>query len=155
MINTKQVTGRRQLRYESLDDLLSDAQRCATPDVRCLGNWSAAQIFEHLARSMNASIDGFNFAFPAPVRWLMALLMKKKMLTQTIPAGYPSKPAFVADDSMTNEAALANLAAAIERQQQESERVVHPGFGNLTRDEWTAFHLRHAEMHMSFLQPAD
>ena len=153
MINTKKVEGRREVRYESLDDLLADAKRFAGSQVRRLGNWSPGQIYEHLARSMNASIDGFNFSFPAPLRWFMSLLMKKKMLYQSIPAGFPSKPAFVAEDAITDETGLANLEASIDRQKHDTSRAIHPGFGQLTREEWEAFHLRHAEMHMSFLVP--
>ena len=30
----------------------------------------------------------------------------------------------------------------------------HPVLGHLTREEWTQFHLRHAELHMSFVRSA-
>jgi hypothetical protein len=154
MINTKQVTGRREVRYETMEELLDEAKRLTGTQVRRLGNWSPGQVYEHLARSFDGSIDGFDMSMPAPVRWLMSLLMKKKMLYRSIPAGFKSTPKFIAGET-SDEAGLANLEKAIERQKSESSRVMHPGFGNLTREEWEAFHLRHAEMHMSFLEPEE
>ena len=96
--------------------------------------------------------DGSNFSLPGPARWLMSLLMKQKFLTKPIPAGFKSTKEFIPDPTSTEEG-LADLRRAIARQQQEETRVPHPGFGKMTRDEWDAFNLRHAEMHMSFAVP--
>ena len=75
-VETKKVRGRRKVRYESLDEFLTDAERHAQGDVRAIGNWSAGQIYEHLARAFDGSIDGVGFMMPAPVRWVMSLLFK-------------------------------------------------------------------------------
>lgn len=149
-INTKKVEGRRPVRYESLDELFADAERLAGGDVQTLGNWSSGQVYEHLARSLDASIDGFDFSMPAPVRWMMSLLMKRKFLKKELPAGFKSTDKFIPDETTSSDG-LAALQKAIARQKQESARVPHPAFGNLSRDQWNDFHLRHAEMHMSFL----
>lgn len=150
-VNTKKVTGRREVRYENYEQLVADARAHSGPEVKPLGNWSPGQIFEHIARTLDMSIDGADFALPAPVRWAMSLLMKRKFLYGQLPAGFKSTDAFVADDGITAEAGLASLERAMARQQQESQRAMHPGFGQITRAEWDAFHLRHAELHMSFL----
>ncbi|MDC0935273.1 DUF1569 domain-containing protein [Pirellulales bacterium] len=150
-VNTKKVSGRRKVRYESMDDLLADAQRIAASEVKTLGNWSPGQIYMHLARSLDASIDGFDFSMPAPVRWMMSLMMKNKFLHKEVPAGFKAPAGPMIPDETSTEEGLAALEAAIARQQREPERVIHPGFGKLTREEWNLFHLRHAEMHMSFL----
>jgi hypothetical protein len=149
-VNTKKVEGRRNVRYASLDELLADAQRFATGNAKTLGNWSPGQIYEHLARSLDSSIDGFDMSFPAPLRWMMSLFMKKKFLTKELPPGFKSPDKYVPDETPVEEG-LAALTKAIGRQKQESHRVPHPGFGKLSLDEWNDFHLRHAEMHMSFL----
>lgn len=150
-INTKKVQGRRPVRYESLDELLADAERLAASDgVRTLGNWSRGQIYEHLGRSFDASIDGVGFTLPAPVRWVMSLVMKQKFLKREIPAGFKSTAEYVPGETPT-EQGLASLRKAIERQRAESKRVVHPAFGNIGRDGWNDFNLRHAELHMGFL----
>ncbi len=152
MINTKKVQGRRTVRYASLDELLADARSLAAADVRMLGNWSRGQIYEHLAMTLNSSIDGFDMSFPAPLRLIMALFMKKKFLEREVPSGFSAPDNFRPDD-MPVEEGLASLEQAIVRQAAESKRAIHPGLGNLSRDEWTKFHLRHAEMHMSFIVP--
>lgn len=149
-INTKKVQGRRKIRYESLDELLADAQRLLGFEVRTLGNWSQGQIYEHLARSLDSSIDGAGFSLPAPVRWMMSLLMKRKFLEKKLPAGFKTTGQFIPEETSAEEG-LASLQRAIARQQQESKRAPHPAFGNIGREQWNAFHLRHAEMHMSFL----
>lgn len=149
-INTKKVSGRRPVRYESFDALLADARRLAQSDARALGNWSPGQIYEHLARSLNSSIDGMGFALPAPVRWIMSTFMKRRFLKQAIPAGFRTTGQF-APEEISTAAGLESLERAIARQKQEPQRAAHPAFGKITRSEWDDFHLRHAELHMSFL----
>ncbi len=61
---------------------------------------------------------------------------------------------FVPGDT-SDEDGVQMLEKAIHRMQTESSRVDHPLLGKLTGDEWTQFHLRHAEMHMSFLVTED
>lgn len=149
-VNTKQVQGRRKVRYGSSDELLADAERRAQPDVRRVGNWSPGQIYEHLAIAMNNSIDGMDFMLPAPVRLVMNLFMKRKFIKQEIPPGFKA-PSSARPDEIAAEAGLESLRQAVERVKTESGRALHPAFGKITREEWDEFHLRHAEMHMSFL----
>lgn len=151
MINTKKVADRREVKYASLEEMLADAERLASDsNVRTLGNWSQGQIYEHLARALYTSIDGSDMSFPAPARWLMSLLMKKKFLYREIPAGFKVSGKVIPNETSI-EQGLASLRKAVARQQSELNRAIHPGFGHLTNAEWEAFHLRHAEMHMSFL----
>ena len=57
-IETSKVQNRRKLQYASLQDVLADAEHLTRGGCNTLGNWSAGQIFLHLARSFNDSIDG-------------------------------------------------------------------------------------------------
>jgi len=152
MINTKKVQGRRTVHYDSLDALLTEARNFAKCEVRTLGNWSQGQIYEHLARALDTSIDGVDFSIPTPVRWVLTLLMKKKFLYKEIPAGFKVSGKQLPEETSATEG-LSSLEKAVERQQAVAERAMHPGFGNISKAEWDAFHLRHAEMHMSFLIP--
>ncbi len=52
---TSKVQGRRKVQYTSLRDVLADAERISKGRVEALGNWSAGQIFMHLANSLNDS----------------------------------------------------------------------------------------------------
>ncbi len=83
----------------------------------------------------------------------MSLLLKRRFLTKPLPAGFKTSKHLIADESLTIEAALDELRSAISRQETESDRAIHPGFGKMTNEEHTAFHLRHAETHMSFVVP--
>ncbi len=152
-VNTKKVTGRRSVRYESLEDFYADAERMAGVDVQPLGNWSPGQIYEHMARSLDSSIDGVGSSMPAPVRWMMTLLMKRKFLEKEIPPGFNTTAQYEPDATSAADG-LASLKRAIARQHEEPQRVEHPVFGSIGREGWAKFHLRHAEMHMSFLTEA-
>ena len=91
-VNTARVEGRRKLDYKSLTELLADADRLGSGPVKALGNWSAGQIFRHLAVSYNSSIDGFTMTFPWYMR-LMAKIFKNKLLAGPMPAGINLAPA--------------------------------------------------------------
>jgi hypothetical protein len=155
-VETAKVKVRRQVSYGSLQDVLADAQRLSRGNIKSLGNWSAGQVFLHLARAMNSSIDGTDANFPL---WLcvMARLFKKKLLAGPMPPGFqlPARAAetFVPGPTSTEEG-LAALQAAIARQERESSRAPSPVFGKITRDEWNQIHLMHSTLHMSFLTSA-
>lgn len=157
-IDTTKVSGRRQVRYDSYDDLLADAERLAGIEVRSLGNWSYGQVLDHLARSIHAMIDGPGFSMPMPMRFVMRMLMMKKMVHQELPPGFkfPAKVAtrFSPPSDAAVETGLEALRGAIERVKTTDQRGMHPAFGTIKTSEWDAFQLRHCEMHMSFIVPA-
>src|SRR4051794_36516309 len=76
-VNVKTVANRRKLRYNTLQDLLEDAEQLSTKQVRTLGNKSYSQILQHLAFAMNGSVDGSVLVFPWPVRTVARLLRKR------------------------------------------------------------------------------
>lgn len=151
-VRTKAVKGRRTVRYGSYDELLSDAERIASIDsVQTLGNWTTGQIFKHLADAIESSIDGSGFVLPWPIRVVFTMLMKRKYLRDPLPAGFNAPKKFQPEPIDTQEA-LEDLRKAVVRMKSETKRVMHPAFGNISRDEWDQFNLRHCEMHMSFIK---
>ena len=74
-VNTAKVADRRKLAFGSLKEVLDDADRLSARPITVLGNWSAGQIFRHLAIAYNRSIDGFTMTFPWYFR-LMASVFK-------------------------------------------------------------------------------
>jgi Protein of unknown function (DUF1569) len=155
-VNTKKVTGRRSVRYNSYDEFLADAERLAAAKTRTLGNWSLGQIFLHLAKNLDMMIDGPPFLLPAPVRLFMWLFVKGKMLRETLSPGFnlPKKAEGFLPEPTTTEAGLHRLRAAVARVKGTAERGLHPGFGQMGPGEWDQFQLRHCELHMSFVVPA-
>lgn len=156
-IDTTKVTGRRELRFNTYDDLLADAERMAALEVTTLGNWSYPQILDHLAKSLNKMIDGPGFMLPMPMRFIMRLTMMKKMVNEALDPGFkfPASVAkeFTPSPEVELHAALESLRAAIDRVKSDPTRAKHPAFGAITTEEWDQFQLRHCEMHMSFVQP--
>ena len=153
MKNTKQVTGRRAVRFGSLDEMLADAEGLASGPIQTLGNWSPGQIFEHLARAFTLPLDGVVLPIPFYVRW-GAKLMLGRFLRHGLPAGLAltgkSAEALVPNATMT-EAGLAALRDAIARWQVKTAVPYHSVFGTVTDEQFTQIHLRHAELHLSFL----
>lgn len=156
-VNTKQVEGRRAVRYENFDNLLADVNQLAAGKVRILGNWSLGQILSHLAKVYECSIDEFPFLMPAPLRFLFGVVMKRRFLNRPLPTGFqlPKKASDLIPAEIDPAEASALLAKAIDRLKNERQRSPHPALGRLTVDEWNALHLRHAEMHLSFVLPIE
>lgn len=156
-VKTAKVKGRRELDYQSYAELLADADRLSAGPVKTLGNWSAGQIFRHLALVFNGSIDGYTVRFPWYFR-ILAKLFKKKLISGSMPAGFnlPSKGGETLMPALTSaEEGLAELHDAVARLEREPGRAWHPMFGNLSKEEWDKIHLHHASLHMSFLVPFD
>jgi hypothetical protein len=154
-VNTAKVEGRRQVNYQSLDEILADAERLSSGPVKTLGNWSPGMIYRHLATAFNGSIDGFPDAFPWYIR-VAAKLFKKRIMAGSMPPGMKLPPNFakaVLPPPTETDVGLAELRAAVARLSRESKRAKHPVFGDLTKEEWDRVHLMHANLHMSFLSP--
>ena len=151
---TAEKLARRHVHYDSLAELLDDARRINSSDTTTVGEWSQGQIFQHLGVTVDSSVNGFGFSAPWPMRFMLITFMKKKFLTKPLPAGFkvPAKlrKAIPADATTTDEG-LKLLEDAIQQFDAADSFAPHPFLNQLTRDEWIAFHLRHAELNMSFI----
>lgn len=153
LVNTGKVSGRRELAYESLDDVLMDAERLvANSQTRMLGNWSLGQMLAHLAASMDMSIDGSDHRPPWFVR-LLGPFIRRRVLRK-MSAGFqlpkPVADKIIPSRPVTPEEGMHLLREAIKRFRSDTSRKPHAAFGKLTGAEWHQLHLRHAELHMSF-----
>ena len=154
-VDTKTVTGRRVLRFESLDDILADLDSLEGKRLRTLGNWSAGQILAHVAIPMNAAIDGMKFAAPWYIR-MFARLFKKKILSGTAPPGFKLPKAAEAElipGPTSIEDGFASVRRAIKRLKTETHREPSNFLGRLTVEEWNQLNCRHCELHLSFIIP--
>jgi hypothetical protein len=155
-VETGKVAGRRTLRFETFEQVLVEAERVISQPHRSLGNWTAAEIVDHLGRSIDESFAGS--APPAPwfARKLIAPLLKRSMLSKGLPAGFKlpkGMEKFQPRSNVTAAAALDGLRRALERLSHDAPTKPHAFFGKLTPEHWRALHLRHAELHLSFLVP--
>jgi hypothetical protein len=152
-VNTGKVTGRREVAYESLDDLLMDADSLvANPRTKMLGNWTLGQMLAHLAAALHMSIDGSDHRPPWYIRLLGPFL--KRSVLRKMSAGFqlpkPVADKIIPADPITPQEGLKRLQEAVTRFRSDTTRKPHNVFGKLTGAEWHQLHLRHAELHMSF-----
>lgn len=152
MKNTKKCA-RREVAYQSLEQMLGDVDRLAAADAPTTGNWSKAQIFRHLAIAIDKSVDGYGFRANLLLR-LACKFLKNHFLHQKMPAGFQlrnrSAVVLLPEESDTP-SAQEHLHSAVGRFHAATKLAPHPAFGQLTREEWNLLHLRHSELHMSFI----
>jgi hypothetical protein len=160
MIDTRKAT-RREPSYHCTGCLKEDlakieaAERAGT--LRTTGNWTTGEILDHVAKTIDFSIDGFppEVRVAWPIR-MFARLMKGRMTSgKTLPAGFKlpkESAAFLPKPGTSTADGLARLRRALERL-DTGARCVHPSpaFGALTHDEWMRLHLGHAQLHLGFV----
>ena len=114
---------------------VEDAEQIAAGQYETTGNWSYAQILDHLAKNMNFSIDGYPRLAPWPIRVVAGALKKKSALTETPKPGFKlpkGASAVLPRDDVAVETVLAEFKAAIERLENESATASHPLYGKFT-----------------------
>ncbi len=156
-LNTRVVAGRRKVYYNSLEELRADVEELASGEIVSLGNWSPGQVFMHLARAMQMSIDGIDALAPWYLR-LGARLIRSRLIKGPMQPGFklpPQAETVLVAGATSTEEGLAALRAALDRIEREAPRAVHPLLGALTPEQWIRLHLTHAALHMSFLRPAE
>lgn len=147
---------RRKLHFNNMEDILNDAKSLVASGVNASGNWNTGQIVGHITAVMLASIEGFPFSLPMPIR-LFGRLIRNRAMKKGFPSGIkiPSQagPAFDPPPDLSFDQAVEQLASAIEKAKQHKMTHASPVFGVLTHDQWIQFHCRHAELHFSFMHP--
>jgi hypothetical protein len=152
-VKTKQVAGRRKLHFDSYQEVLDDVHQLAAGQCRHLGNWSLGEICQHLAKTMDMSIDGSDAQFPWLLRKIGPFLMKR-FIARPMPAGFTiPKGAQVVPDSDETAAGVAALEKAVVRLHGTEQRKPHPLFGAMTPQQWDQMQMRHCELHLSFVVP--
>jgi hypothetical protein len=153
---TATIPARRTVQFASFDDVLADAERLVRARAATTGNWSLDQILGHLAFAMEGSVNGFNRKAPWPLRLVGRFVVKPRILKHGMKPGFKlppeaekmSVPAPGGDPA----AALERLRRAIQRLKSDTTRQPHPFFGPMPAAEWDRLHLRHAELHLSFVK---
>ena len=154
MVESTQAVSRRQLRFESYDQMLADVHAMHARPTRHLGNWSLGQICEHLAKAIDYAVDGAPFQVP----WVFRTVgpwIKKRIIERPMKPGFrlPKSAAEYLPQETDAAAGIARLEQAIERYRRAPELKRHVFFGVMTREEYDQLNFRHAEMHLSFVVP--
>lgn len=159
MATTANGLERRTLHFDTIDDILTDVERLAAGEHTTVGNWTFAQILEHLTGTINCSFDGFSFKAPWPLRFLAGNFMKKGFLSKPMKSGYKLPKTggrlIPQEDGGKLEAALADFRAAIDRLKNNEPTQDNPVFGPMSPEDWDKLHKRHSELHLSFVRPVE
>ena len=161
MTKAEGVQGRREVRYETMQDIANDLDELAAGgEPRSLGNWTAAQNVEHVAKFFEFAREGYpDIGFPTPLRWFIGTFAKKRYLARGFQPGFkfPTKKVAAAfgPGDMTWAEAVSYFREQIERSRQPGVMTsVNPILGKMTHEEYVQLQCRHAELHFSFLVPA-
>lgn len=123
--------------------------------VRVTGNWSVGQILQHQARFISCLYHGPEADGSLAVRTVRRAT-RKLTLTRPMTPG-TSLPDEIADAISPDivvytDAGAAELRAQVQRlAHREINPHPHPIYGSLAHEDWIRYHLRHAELHMSFI----
>ena len=156
-VETRQVQGRRKLRFHSFEDVLADAERLRSIPHRQLGNWTLGMVLKHLGNGMIGCVDGKPFTVNWKMKVIGPILLRPILLHVKFPSGFklPRRAAevLIPSTDVPYEEGLAQFHAGLARMRETEQRIAHPVIGRLNARQWNKFHLRHAELHLSFLVP--
>jgi len=145
---------RRWLRFESLEEAGAEAQRLLESGYERAGNWDLGQVCHHLARALDLSRTGFQFAWPSRMKILGPFILPIVLKTRWIPTGVklPKGAEPVSGLDQTKE--VEDLVRALrEFHDHPGKCAVHPFFGEMSAQQWKRYHLVHCEHHLRFLIP--
>jgi hypothetical protein len=158
-VDTGKITGRRKLRFESINEMMSEVERLVQAEkagrLQRIGNWTLGQALGHLAVWSEYAYTGSPLKPPFFIKVLLRL-RKQKFLYGPMRAGVkiPGVPGgTLATEPMPLNEALARLRRVMERLKKEAPTAPNVIFGPLTHDESIALNLRHAELHLGFFVP--
>ncbi|MFK8114648.1 MAG: DUF1569 domain-containing protein [Rubripirellula sp.] len=152
---------RRELRFETLEEVAQEAKRLLQDGYVSTGNWSLAQVCGHLNDWMGFSMDGYAPA-PLPIRvvlWLMKVTVGRRQLESVFEAGFrdrlPTVPATVhAADEQGDLDAVDQLIETIHRFHAFDGPIApSPLYGALSKEEAVRLQLVHCAHHLRFLEP--
>ena len=147
------MDGRRDLAFESLDEVMPEAERLLAGHSM-LGAWSLGQVLRHLSEAVRLSTEGP--AGPAgPTR--EQDVFRRRLLRS---GRFPDKAeipvaSMVPPDGLDAHAEAERLRTAIARLvSTDGPFPHHPKLGPLQKDEWLRFHCIHCAHHLRFAVPA-
>jgi hypothetical protein len=155
---------RRSLVLGSVGELRQEVERLNLArkqgSLERAGVWSLDQCCQHLGRWIEFSIDGFPFRFPWHFRALgrlVRLVSWRWLVSMALRPGFLNPPvarAVEPDVTIGEGEGVHYLLQQVERiANGEAMRQPSPVEGRIRHDQWCYFHLRHAELHLSFQIP--
>ena len=155
--DAKPVVARRKLHFRNFDEVIAEAERLNASSYQTLGNWTLPRACGHLGQAMIGCVDGKPFFVPWWMRVLGRVYLRRRLLRE-FPSGFKlprrAEAMLVPQEELSFDEGIERLRAGLARLAETDQRIPHPVVGKLSVDQWDTFHLRHAELHLSFFVPA-
>ena len=148
---------RRRVRFGQPGEVAEEAGRLLKNGYERAGQWSLAQVCEHLSQTVEASIDSVNgfggFLLPVWQRFAAKPVLHLMLVTHWIPAGV-KLPAGALPTCGDDAEAVGRLKRAMETfEGHYGPWAKHPFFGRMSGKTWKRYHLIHSAHHLGFLVP--
>lgn len=146
------------LRFRDTHDVKICLTQIVSRDHENLGKWTTAQIFYHLAAAFEASIAAAPLppGFPRFVRWMVrpfCWYVTRVRFPKWLPIPAAIEFKLKPPEHVDLQEQFDRLTTAIDQfDQHQGPFPPHPVLGRLTAVQWTGFHLRHCEHHLSFVR---
>jgi hypothetical protein len=152
-------TPTRKLRFESIADCMAEVRRIEAADakgsLRTTGSWTPGQNMAHVAAWIEYGFEGYPMRRPPFfIRWLLRYQLRcilDKGMKPGVRIPRVKGGTFGIDPIPTPQAAQRLLAALERLQDREEARFDSPAFGAMSYDDRIRLNLRHAELHLGFL----
>lgn len=152
-------THHRTLRFQSIEDCVAEIHRIVEAEqgnrLIATGHWTPGQILGHIAAWIEYGYEGYPIkAPPWIIRWILRMSLRRTLTkgmskgvripgiqggttgTQDMPIGEASSRLLNALDRLNN---------------HELARHESPAFGSMSHEDRIQLNLRHAELHLGFL----
>jgi hypothetical protein len=148
------TSGRRTLRYSSLDEVMPDVEQLLENGHSTVGTWTLPQICRHLGTVMRRVVD-LPASTPAdPSQWVGEDQKREVLDSGLIPEGLPAPPEVLPVGNFDAREEAEGLRQAIAYYKASPGPVIpHRIFGPLTKEEWDRLQLIHVAHHLSFAIP--
>ena len=146
------MTERRRLAFDRIETIMPEVDRLLRGH-HTAGRWTLGAICDHLARTINLSLD--STAADAQATREQAVNRRLFFRAPAFPEGRtPPLSAQDPDPDADPVAAAEGLRVALTRlAAHDGDFPAHPVLGPMNRSEWLLFHSRHAAHHLSFAVP--
>jgi len=147
------TTGRRALRFGSLDEVMPDVERLLEGHST-VGNWSLAQVCRHLATVMRRVVDLPASTPVDPSQWVGEGRKRQVFESGSLPEGLPGPPEVMPPEGLDAREEAEGLRRAIDHYRASpGPAIPHRLFGPLSKAEWDGLQLIHVAHHLSFAAP--
>lgn len=149
----------RKLRFESIADCKAEVERILAADqqgqLQSCGKWTAGQNLSHIAAWIEYAYEGYPIkAPPFFIRWILKIGLRKMLengMTKGVRIPGIKEGTTGMENVPTSQAAERLLAALDRLSKDDAIKEPSPAFGAMPHQDRIKLNLRHAELHLGFL----